>query len=308
MRPLLLVLMLVLSGCATVQGSLYDLGVASERDRAGLRPRTLEFDGYTLHYLERPGNRRDAETVVLIHGFAGSKEHWIRLVRYLPPRYRVLVPDLPGHGDNAPDTTCIYSIAYLTDAVAALIDEQANAHVYLVGNSLGGRIAAELALDEPERLRALALLDPAGVPSPTPSALDSALARGENLLIPTSRTEQDRFFDIAFGDKPPELPWPAEAVLARRSAARAPIYRAVWNDIGAEVIALPERLPDLRVPTLLLWGLEDGILDPSAADRWAALVPEIDLELLPGVGHAPMLEQPEATAERLVRFFAAHRR
>ncbi|NNF58351.1 MAG: alpha/beta fold hydrolase [Rhodothermaceae bacterium] len=300
--PLLLAVLFLLSGCTSIQGSLYDFGIASERSRAGLQALRVTIQGQQLHFLERAGDRPHQATLVLIHGFAGNKDHWVRLVPHLPSHYRVLVPDLPGHGDNAPDTMQTYDIAHLTAAVWGLVEARTEGSVVLVGNSLGGRVTAELALDHPDRVRALVLLDPAGVPAPEPSALDQALLRGENWLIPTTPAEYDSLTAIAFGDDPPDLPWPAEAVVARRYAARAFLYRAVWRDLGPDFSTLPPRLPSLSVPTLLLWGSEDGILHPSAAARWAELVPEITVELLEGVGHAPMLEQPEATAHRIAEF------
>ena len=300
--PLLFVLLIGLSGCAIVQGSLFDVGVASERDRSALEARRLTVADRPMHYLERPGEGAHPETVVLIHGFAGSKDHWIRLVRHLPAHYRVLVPDLPGHGDNAPDTTVTYRIDYLASSLWDLVDALVDEPVSLVGNSLGGRTATEMALARPDRVRGLVLLNPAGVPAPEPSALDRALLRGKNWLIPTTPAEYDSLAAIAFGDHPPELPWPADAVVARRYAERAFLYRAVWRDLGPEFSTLPSRLPSLRTPTLLLWGTEDGILHPSAAERWAELVPDITVALLDGVGHAPMLEQPEATGQRIALF------
>lgn len=219
--------LLFLSGCASIQGSLFDLGVASERTQAGLERHAIEVGGQRVHYLERGGASPNAETLVLIHGFGGDKNHWIRFVRFLPPRYRVLAPDLPAHGDNAEDPAATYSITYLTDAVSAFIDALDENPVHLVGNSIGGRIAAELTLAHPERVRTVSLLDPAGLTSPEPSDLDVALARGENFLIPTTREEYDTLISISFGEDTPELPWPAPAVLARRYAIRASAYRKI---------------------------------------------------------------------------------
>lgn len=304
-RALPFLLALLAGGCAPLQGMLYRTGLAHERARADLRWMTVNLGGRTVHYLEREGDGPAAEPLVLLHGFGGSKDHWVRFVRHLPGGYRVLAPDLPGHGDNARDTTVTYSISYLTDAVTAFLDRTSPGPVHLAGNSLGGRIAVEVALERPERIRSLALFDPAGVPSPEPSTLDSLLSEGENLLIPTTPSEYARFTALAFGDTPPSLPWPAEAVVARQYRRRAPFYRRVWDDLGAH-FDLSRRLPALAVPTLLLWGEADEILDVTAADEWARLVPSIEVERWPGVGHAPMLERPEASAARYARFVAAH--
>ena len=285
-----------LAGCASIQSSLFDMGVASERAQSGLEGHTVEIDERPIHYLERGGEGPDTQTLVLVHGFAGDKNHWIRFARFLPPGHRVLAPDLPAHGDNALDPAVTYSITYLTDALSAFIDALNVGPVHLVGNSLGGRIATELALAQPERVRTVSLFDPAGLASPEPSDLDVALGRGENLLIPTTRDEYDTLIAISFGDDAPELPWPAPAVLARRYANRASVYRKIWADFGTEPNDLDSRLHQLAPPLLVVWGEQDCVIDVSAAGRWANHVPHAEVEIMAGVGHAPMLERPEETA------------
>ena len=285
-----------LAGCASIQGSLFDMGVASERAQSGLERHTVEIDGQRIHYLERAGEGPDPQTLVLIHGFAGDKNHWIRFVRFLPPGYRVLAPDLPAHGDNTDDSAVTYSITYLTNALSAFIDVLEADPVHLVGNSLGGRIAAELALAHPQRVRTVSLLDPAGLTSPEPSDLDVALSRGENLLIPTTREEYDTLTAISFGDDAPELPWPAPAVLARRYANRASVYGKIWSVLGTVPNDLDSRLHQLAHPLLVVWGEQDGVIDVSAAGLWADNVSHAEIEIMAGVGHAPMLEQPAETA------------
>lgn len=290
------------TGCATLQDSVYEVGLATERDQSDLLLQTVTVGGRTIHYLERPADGPPFETIVLLHGFAASKDHWVRFARYLPDGYRVLAPDLPGHGDNARDTTETYALGTFVDAVRGFLDEVAPGPVHLAGNSLGGQIATEVALADPGRLRSLTLFNPAGVPSPSPSALDSLLAMGENALIPTTRAGYERLTALALGEDPPSFPWPAEAVLVRQYRQRAPFYRRIWHDLFARPVRLPERLPTVSVPTLLIWGTQDGILDVSAADRWATLVPGITVERWDGIGHAPMLERPEQSARRMAAF------
>ena len=298
MRPIFLFFIapiLLLCGCATIQGSLFDMGLASERLQSGLERHTIEIDERAIHYLERDGAGPQTQTLVLVHGFAGDKDHWLWFARVLPPVYRVLALDLPGHDDNVRDTSVTYSITYLTHVLSDFIDEVDVGPVHVVGNSLGGRIAVEMALSWPDRIESVSLLDPAGIRSPEPSQLDAALARGENLLIPTTRTKYDKLILISFGKDAPDLPWPTASVLSRRYSERAPLYRKIWVDIGAEANTLETRLHQLAPPLLVVWGEQDGVIDVSAAGRWADLVPEVQIEIMAGVGHAPMLEQPEET-------------
>ena len=124
MHRLLPFFLLVLTGCAPFQGYLYDVGVASERERAGLRARAVEVEGRAVRYYERPGAGAEAPTIVLLHGFGGSKDHWIRFAPHLPARYRVLALDLPGHGDDAPDPDASYTVDVLAAGIWATVDRR----------------------------------------------------------------------------------------------------------------------------------------------------------------------------------------
>ena len=172
--------------------------------------------------------------------------------------------------------------------------------VHVAGNSLGGEVAALLALDRPEQVQTLTLFAPAGVASPVPSTQDSLAQRGKFVLIPTSRAELDRLYSLVFAVDP-EIPGAARDVLAEGAARRAPFLRTLLAELARDRDLLRPRLSEIRQPTLLVWGEEDRILDPSAAAAWAAGLADVETVLLPGVGHAPMMEQPEAMAERFTR-------
>ncbi len=297
-----LVGLLFLSGCASIQGALFDFGIASERSRSSLVENTVEIDEQVIHYVERSSSSSDAPTLLLIHGFAANKDHWVRFARFVPESFRIVALDLTGHGENEPDTTTTYSISNQTERVSVFIERVVGGPVYVVGNSMGGLIAVALALDYPDLIQTLSLLNPAGLVSPEPSELDLAVARGQNLLIPTTRDEYDAFTSIAFGDNPPNLPWPTASVITRQYAERAPLYRKIWSDIRSEDGQVETRLPALDLPTLIIWGDQDGVLDVSAASVWNELIPNSELVVMPGVGHAPMLERPEESATLVITF------
>mgnify|MGYP003147420366 CR=1 FL=1 len=288
-RLALVVLLLVLAGCAPLKRSAVAAGVAALRAEAGLDLQESTVDGRTVAYLERPG---DGPALVLLHGFGASKDAWISLADALPPGRRLLAPDLSGHGDS-PAAAGPYTTERYAAEVAAWLDAVAPGPVDVAGNSMGGAVAARLALAG--RVRRLILMDPAGITGPEPSGLDSLLARGEVGLIPTTRAEYDRFVELAFS-RDPDIPGPARDVLAADNAAREPFLRALFRNLGAEADALRARLGEIAAPTLVIWGGEDRVLSPSAAPIWAEGLPDARLHVLPGVGHAPMMEVPDETA------------
>jgi pimeloyl-ACP methyl ester carboxylesterase len=292
MRPLVLLCLLVLTGCAPLQQTLFDAGLRAERRAADLHVAEVDTPFGEIAYLERDGR---STPIVLLHGFGASKDHWVRFASHLPDSLRVLALDLPGHGASTFDSTTTYDAATLAAGVTAALDALGADRVHLAGNSLGGLVATRVALDHPDRVASLFLLDPAGVVPPEPSPFREALADGGNPLIPTTEAGYDSLTALAFND-PPDLPWPAGDVLARELAERAPQNRQIWRDINSPPLIVTDELPGLAVPVLLLFGADDRIIDPSSAEVWVERVPDLRVVLLPDVGHAPMLEVPRTTA------------
>ncbi len=272
--------------------TLYDVGLHAEQRAASLDAHEVHTRAGQMAYLEReaPG-----PTVVLLHGFAANKNHWVRFVPHLPDSLRVVALDMPGHGESTFDPAATYDVATLVDGMVAALDEIGVGRFHLAGNSLGGLVATRLALAHPERVTTLFLLDPAGVVPPEPSPLREALAEGENPLIPTTSAGYDSLTALAF-NHPPDLPWPAGEVLAREYADRAPQNQKIWRDINNPPDIVTDDLPRLAMPVFLLFGADDRIIDPSSARVWAERVPELRVVLLPDIGHAPMLEAPRTTA------------
>ena len=291
-------LALLLAGCAPVQQRLFQAGLKAERRAGGLKPGAVATSLGEIAYLERAAS---GPTVVLIHGFAGNKDHWTRFVPLLPDSLRVVAFDMPAHGESTFDAEVKYDVATLVRGLAEATEALGLERFHLVGNSLGGLVATRLALDVPERVETLFLLDPAGVEAARPSALGEALASGSNPLVPTTAAGYDSLNALAFND-PPDLPWPANTVLARAYAERAPVNQKIWRDINTPPDIVTEDLPRLTLPVFLLFGADDRIIDPSGAAVWSKQVPNIQTVLLPNLGHAPMLEAPRTTARYYLDF------
>ncbi len=287
-----LVLLLGITGCQSVKESLVAREVSARRAEAGLQARQATVDGRTVAYLERPGA---APALVLVHGFGAQKDAWLDFVAALPPGRRVLVPDLAGHGESPAEPGARYDGPRYAADLGAWLGQVAGAPVDLGGNSMGGLVATITALEFPAAVRRLVLFDPAGVTAPERSGLDSLVATGANPLIPTTRAEYDQLLSFAFVT-PPDLPGIAKDVLVADAQRRAPFLRALFaalNDTPGDLLA---RLPEIEQPVLLMWGARDRVLSPSAAPVWAGALPDVRVEILPGIGHAPMMEAPGQTA------------
>lgn len=287
-----------LTGCASVEDALFDAAVAVERQRAGLDARRITVDGREYAYLERAG---DGDTLVLLHGFASQKDVWIRFVRHLPDDYRVIVPDLPGHGDSARDPGAVHDAPFLAAGVGRVLDALGVERYHLAGNSLGGMVAVLLAHRRGAQVRTLVLIDAAGVQPPRQSEFERLIAAGDNPLIVDSRAELARMVELVFVEPPP-MPWPAARVLTRRFAARKPFTEKLWRDIWGRRELVTPLLPGIAAPTLVVWGEQDRILDVSSVAVFEAGLPDAEVVRLARTGHSPMLERPRDTA-RLVADF-----
>jgi pimeloyl-ACP methyl ester carboxylesterase len=252
------------------------------------------------------------QPVVLLHGLGANKLSWLPLLGPLAERYRVIAVDLPGHGESS-RRRGDYTPAYFVAVVRRLLDRLALRRVALVGNSMGGRIALEVAATMPERVAALVLLGPAlaGLPFPfiakflhvVPTEIGAVPLPMRRRMV--ARTIRSLF---AVPERLPENAYQAGADefirVYRSGRARTALLSSVRGLVRDRPGAFWERVRENRAPTLVVWGEEDGLVPVRLGRRLAEEMPECRLEVLPGVGHVPQFEVPEVTAD-LVRDFLA---
>lgn len=282
----------------------YDWGLAAERRIAGLEVERATVDGLEIVYLEGG----EGEPVVLLHGFGGDKDNWVRVARSLTDDYRVIAPDLPGFGESGRPENGNYGIWTQAERVHAFADTLGLERFHLGGNSMGGAIAGAYAGVHPDRLASLWLLAPAGVAGAEPSELTERIREsGENPLLPDTIDEFHALLDWAFTDQP-YIPGPVKQVLARRAVERHEHYRRIFEQLRTELegaFALEEIIAEVDVPVLVTWGENDRLLHVSGARVLAESDAEdVQVERMPGVGHVPMMERPEESAAAF-RAFAA---
>lgn len=295
---LLIVLGLVGVSCSFSEAT-FDLLRKVERSAGGLKQRQVEVNGLRIEYLE--GGK--GETLVLLHGFGANKDNWTRIGKQLTPHFRVIAPDLPGFGESASHPDGDYSISVQAERVREFVRALGITSLHLGGNSMGGYIAGAYGAGFPEDLKSLLLIAPAGVAAAEPSELFHLLLAGKpNPLIAESVEDYEGLLDFVFA-KRPFLPWPIKKVLAREAIARQPLNRRIFQQLrSADVPPLEVMLKGLPVPTLIIWGAQDRVLHVTGAKILASVMPQAKAEIMDKVGHAPMIEQPEETAARYLRF------
>lgn len=228
---------------------------------------------------------------------------------------RVYAPDLPGSGGSARPGEEDYSPASFERFLAAFLDVLEIRSAAVVGNSLGGLVGLRLALAAPERVAALGLLAGAGLGRRVSPALRSLALPGYGGLAVAWGKRSPGAAQRALGRaallfaRPRGIPakWLKEQYrLARQPGfleAQLATVRAQVGLRGQREILL-DRLPSLRVPTLVVWGERDRVIPHAQAQKAMARIPDGALELIPGCGHLPQVERPDRTAEILVRFLS----
>lgn len=301
----------ILAGIALWRDPFLLIRAEFERQRlaAGLARKVLQVAGHRWVYAERAANTANAATLVLVHGFTGSKENWYPLARALGGRYRLLIPDLPGWGESERKPGAMYGFSEQAAHVAAFIHALSpGVPVVLVGHSMGGGIAALVAARHPDAIAKLALLDAAGVRF-NDNAFGLDVLAGNNPFAITDAASLRGYLDIVFHDPQarPWLPWPASTAYIRKRRADAAFEQAVLARIGrSEDSLLPgEEAARIRQPTLLLWCRQDAVIDPSALELYAARIPQARKVLLEDCGHMSPMERPRQVADAVVKLVDA---
>jgi pimeloyl-ACP methyl ester carboxylesterase len=266
--------------------------------------------GYRVHY--RDDGDPSLPLLVLLHGFGDSFMTWEGGGGELKSRFHIISLDFPGHGlTRAPQGSRLNAegLADFVDAFAATL---ALPKFAVAGNSMGGGAAWQLAVRHPQRLDALILVDAAGFandkpPSDVPLAFKilrypigrAVLSKIDNRPLIENGLKTDVF------DK--SLITPA---LVDRFAEfqRAPGHRAILMsiDMGAPARPTAELVSTIKVPTLILWGENDPLIEPAAAKKFAAAIPGAKLITYPNTGHLPQIEIPQRSAADAADFLQAH--
>lgn len=287
-----------LTGCSSFAPSLTQTALQFERDRADLvRKEATLPDGLQVVYLE--GGR--GEPLVLLHGFGGNKDNFTRVARHLTPKYRVIVPDLPGFGESSHPQEASYTYAeqakHVHDFLQAL---HTQGPVHLGGNSMGGAVALSYATHYRDEVASLWLLDPAGVPEAPASELRKQIeGGGRNPLLVTNEEEFAQMLAFAMSD-PPFIPRAVKDVMAQERIRNQALEKKIFWQIAPE--SLTADLKGLATPALIVWGAEDRLIHVGTAEMLHGLLPRSQVVVMPHVGHVPMVERPQDSADDYLKF------
>lgn len=273
-------------------------GLGLERKRSGLVLKSQAIAGFDIPFLE--GGK--GEVLVLVHGFGGDKDNFTRMARFLTPHFRVIQPDLPGFGDATRDSAARYRMSDQVERLHAFFQAQGVKKMIFGGCSMGGFIACEYAARYPEQVKAVWLLDAAG----TAAAHDSPmlrhyLATGDSPLLLRSQADVARLISTTMS-RPPYFPGFLKRTLGARAITDYPLHCEIFKDLSQHSPMLENQYTTLPTPALIVWGSDDAILNPVAAQTQEQLFPHHQTIVMQGIGHLPMLEAPAETAQDFLKF------
>jgi pimeloyl-ACP methyl ester carboxylesterase len=229
--------------------------------------------------------------LVYLHGAAGVPP-WGPFFTRLAGTHEVIVPEHPGFG-MSDNPSWIRNVGDVAMYYLDFLDGLGADRVHLVGHSLGGWIAAELAVRNCARLASLTLIAPAGI------RIKGVLS-GDNFIWSPEELTRNLFHDQAFAEKmlahtPSEEE--ADLALTNRFMAAKLGWEPRWFNP-----ALERWLHRIAVPTLVLWGADDKIMPSQYAELWGKRVAGAQVDVIPACGHLPFVEKSDATAETILRF------
>lgn len=260
-------------------------------DEAAMRPRTVEVGGRRLQYVEMGSG--DGTPILFIHGFGSDANAWMFVQPTLAESHRTIALDLPGHGGSQKDVGDA-TPAYLAGVVADFMQAIDLEAAHLVGHSLGGAIALQLALTRPQAVRSLTLIAPAGLGS----EINIGFIQG--FIEANRRKELKPVLEQLVADPSLVGRDMIEGVLRFKrldgaAAALKAVAAAAFPD-GKQGEVLRARLGEIGCPLQVIWGSEDAVLPAAHGD---GLPDGLQVHRLPQVGHMPHMEASAEVARRI---------
>jgi pimeloyl-ACP methyl ester carboxylesterase len=255
--------------------------------------------------------------LLFVHGLLGSRTNWLEQLPVFAAEHRVLAPDLPGFG-HSPMPAQGISLTGYARLLERLLDQLGIETAVVVGHSMGGAIACELALACPARVERLVLVSAVGIGGrmhPATRPAEATVRRLEPMLRHwgarvaseadrLARRRRVRQAALAIYVRHPGRLSPPAAAELMRGAGKPGLHQGLRAIMDCD---LRGRLPQIACPTLILWGGRDVQVDVGCAARFNELIPRSRSVVFPDTGHVPMLERPDAFNAALQEFLREQR-
>lgn len=257
------------------------------------------------------GNGRKPQ-VLFLHGFSDRKENFYFAAKSLAVNYDILIPDMPGFGNSCADTDLIYNLDNYVKWLGEFIEKRNPAGFHLVGSSLGGAVAAKLAVKYPDTIKSLSLVSPAGFYIPEKQSVYDDALNGVNLFQVRTPEEYDDFRGRIFYNNP-KLPEFVKEFMIHSAIKNQAWYGKIFDELadldgvrqGVETIegkSLNRICNDIKMPTKIFWGKHDTLFPYQTAQFLNENIKDTEICIFENAGHCLHLETPKAFSEKLDEF------
>jgi pimeloyl-ACP methyl ester carboxylesterase len=262
--------------------------------RFGIHGHSVTIDGHRIYYVEGGGN---GTAVVLIHGLGSHGEQdWSALAPYLVRAgYHVYAPDLLGFGKSEQPADATFSMPEQAKIVEDFLDAEHLDHVDLAGVSMGGWVASEVALAQPERVERLLLFDSAG--------MDFRLNFDRELFTPQTPEQVDQLMALVTPD-PPWIPGFLKAAFIRESQRNGWVVRRALDSMMEGHDYVDGKFSALKMPMLIVWGKQDVLTPLRLGEEMHREAPQSVLAICDGCGHIAAYACVERVAPTVLDFLA----
>lgn len=267
---------------------------------ADAQSRYVQIDGMQVHYkIEGEGF-----PVVLLHGTASSLHTWDGWVPKLAENYQVIRLDLPAFGLTGPNTQNNYSSEYYSAFVEQFVTALGIDSFYLAGNSLGGLIAYNYALQYPDRVAKMILIDAAGYPRTIPPPMVFKLGRTPVLNNLMRYISPRYMFTKSIKEVYADDSKVSEELVTRyyELGLREGNREALIVRMNQDFESRHNEIKTIQHPTLIMWGADDIWIPPSDAEKFHADLPNSSLIVYEATGHVPMEENPDESVQDALSF------
>ncbi|WP_415405826.1 alpha/beta fold hydrolase [Sulfurovum sp. CS9] len=300
-QKIIIIILVAILGITTGSSKkVYDIVMVYERYSAGLVKKSITLDFGEIVYLEN--DVKSDSTLVFVHGFGGNKDTWDRLVKELDDKYHVIVIDLPGHGESVSKKTLGYTITDQAEWLHEFLKTKKVKDFYLLGHSMGGAIALRYAGNHINNVKTLILIDAMGMEQTKSDGVKLVEQSDKNPLYDVCTKERLETLLSYSMHKSPYVPELIKDVLLQEKCARRDLEKILYEDIYKDVCCLNDIAKNIHIPTLILWGEKDRMTHIDNATLFHDTIQGSHLVILKEIGHVPMLEDPERTADEVDKF------
>jgi 2-hydroxy-6-oxonona-2,4-dienedioate hydrolase len=253
-------------------------------------------NGNKIRYLEE-GN--EEKIIVLLHGLGGMADRWLPLFPFLSKKYKIIAPDIIGYGkSDKPQVD--YTIEFFTQFILEFLDTLSLQSIFMIGNSLGGQIAAECAATQSQLIKKTVLVTPSGIMKKSTPALDAYITAA---LYPTHESVKSAY-EMMMGKNKQVREETIDNFISSMSRPNAKMV-FISTLLGMKnAPTLTEKLQLIKIPTMLVWGTEDKLIPFEYAKQFAASMKNCYFVEMKNCGHTPFEEEPEKFSKLILDFLS----